>query len=81
MPSFHRIDFTSVNLNLQLLVSILFSAAVLKLSKKKMFRHQDKIVLIITGSGLKAMEAIEPSEIKIQHASLLSLESTLDKLL
>lgn len=56
-------------------------AAVLKLSKKKIFRHQDKIVLIITGSGLKAMETIEPSEIKIHHASLLSLESTLDKLL
>jgi len=56
-------------------------AALLKLSEKMKFESQDKIVLIITGSGLKAMQALKPIRSKIHRASLSSLEKTVNSLL
>jgi threonine synthase len=51
-------------------------AGLLKLSGKERLQANDRIVLVVTGSGLKAMDALEPSRINIQEASLSGLEKT-----
>lgn len=56
-------------------------AGLLKLSKNVEFKNKDKIVLVITGSGLKALKTIEPSQINVHHASLTNLENTISSLL
>jgi threonine synthase len=45
------------------------------------FKSQDKIVLIITGSGLKAMQAWKPIRSKIHQTSLSKLEKTMNSLM
>jgi len=52
-------------------------AGLLKLSKKLKFKTRDKIVLVITGSGLKAMKALESFKLDVHQASLSSLEKTM----
>jgi threonine synthase len=52
-------------------------AGLLKLSKKMKFKTKDKIVLVITGSGLKAMKALESFKLDVHQASLSSLEKTM----
>lgn len=56
-------------------------AGLLKLSQKIKFKEKNPIVLIITGSGLKAMESLESTRIDIHQASLSNLERTIDSLL
>ena len=56
-------------------------AGLLKLSKKMKFKTTDNIVLVITGSGLKALKAIESSQINVHQASISDLENTLGSLL
>jgi threonine synthase len=56
-------------------------AGFLKLSQKIKFREKSPIVLIITGSGLKAMESLESSKRNVHHSSLSDLERTIDSLL
>jgi len=51
-------------------------AGLLKLSGKEKLQANDKIVLVVTGSGLKAMDALEPSRINVREASLSGLEKT-----
>ncbi len=49
-------------------------AGLLKLAKKRKFRPSDKIVLVITGSGIKALDALESAEISVHHTGLSDLE-------
>jgi len=49
-------------------------AGLLKLAKKREFRSSDRIVLVITGSGVKALDALESSKISVQHTDLSNLE-------
>lgn len=56
-------------------------AGLLKLSKESKLNANDQIVLVITGSGLKAMKALSSSRIKFHEASLSNLESTVSALL
>jgi threonine synthase len=49
-------------------------AALLKLSRKLKFKSQARIVLIITGSGLKSIQALKSLRLNIHQASLSSLE-------
>ena len=56
-------------------------AGLLKLSGKVKLRADDLIVLVITGSGLKAMNVLEPSRINVREASLSSLEKTISSIL
>jgi len=56
-------------------------AALLKLSEKSKLDVKDKIVLVITGSGLKAMKDLESFKINVHHASLSSLEEKMNSLL
>jgi threonine synthase len=56
-------------------------AALLKLSKNMEFESHDKIVLIITGSGLKAVRALKSLILNIHQASLSSLDEILNSLL
>ena len=56
-------------------------AGLLKLSGKEKLQADDRIVLVITGSGLKAMNVLEPSRINVREASLSSLERTISLIL
>jgi len=56
-------------------------AGLLKLSGKVKLQADDLIVLVITGSGLKAMNVLEPSRINVREASLSSLEKTISSIL
>lgn len=56
-------------------------AGMLKLSQNIRLRGKDPIVLIITGSGLKAMESLESSKRNIHHSSLSNLEGKIGSLL
>jgi threonine synthase len=49
-------------------------AGLIKLSKKQHIRLRGEIVLVITGSGLKAMETLKLQNILVQAASLTALE-------
>ena len=52
-------------------------AALLKLSKKIKFSQDDQVVLIITGSGLRAMKVLKSVPINIQRTSLADLAQTI----
>ncbi len=56
-------------------------AGLIKLSREIKLEKEDPIVLVITGSGLKAMESLEPSEMNVHHTSLLNLDRAIDSLL
>ncbi len=56
-------------------------AALLKLSENMEFESHDKIVLIITGSGSKAIPALKSIELNIHQTSLSDLEKTMNSLL
>jgi threonine synthase len=56
-------------------------AALLNLSEEMKFEGHDKIVLIITGSGLKAVRALKSLKLSIHQASLSNLERTMNSLL
>lgn len=56
-------------------------AALLKLSKETKLEKNNPIVLVVTGSGLKAMESLNSSRIDTHQANLSSLEKTIDSLL
>jgi threonine synthase len=61
--------------------SAIVLAGLIQLSQKIKFKGKDSIVLIITGSGLKAMETLDPSKRDALHSSLSNLESTIGSLL
>lgn len=52
-------------------------AAFFQMAKKKVFRDTDKIVLVISGTGLKNMKVLDPSLMKFYRSSLMTLEDTL----
>lgn len=56
-------------------------AGLLKLSKNVKFMTGDNIVLVITGSGLKALKTIEPSKINVHQASISNLDDTIGSIL
>jgi threonine synthase len=56
-------------------------AGLLKLSKNGKFIKRDNIVLVVTGSGLKALKTIESSQINVYHASFSDLENTISSIL
>jgi threonine synthase len=56
-------------------------AGLLKLSGQVKLEENDPIVLVITGSGLKAMNVLEPSKINVREASLSGLEKTFSSIL
>ena len=56
-------------------------AGLIKLSKEIRMEKKDSIVLVITGSGLKALEALGPSQHRVHQATLSTLERTIDSLL
>jgi threonine synthase len=56
-------------------------AGLLKLYGKMNLRANDRIVLVVTGSGLKAMNVLEPSKINAREASLPNLEETISSIL
>ncbi len=55
-------------------------AGLLKLSKKKAFQPNDQIVLMITGSGVKALDTLESSQISVRHTGLFDLEKQIKSL-
>lgn len=56
-------------------------AALRRLSKKMKFGVRDRIVLVITGSGLKTLEDLDPSTTKAEEASLEDLEKKIQSVL
>lgn len=59
-------------------------AGLLKLSKKLKFTHTDQdneIILIITGSGLKTVKALESNKMNIYCSSLSNLDETMKSIL
>ncbi|UCC40588.1 MAG: threonine synthase [Candidatus Aminicenantes bacterium] len=56
-------------------------AGLLKFSKNVKFKTRVNIVLVITGSGLKALKSIESSRINVHQASLSDLENTIGSIL
>jgi threonine synthase len=56
-------------------------AGLLKLSRESKLHLKGQVVLVITGSGLKAVKALASSRIKVHGATLSNLESTLNTLL
>ncbi len=56
-------------------------AALRRLSKKMKFGVRDRIVLVITGSGLKTLEDVDPSMTKGEEASLKDLEKKIQSVL
>lgn len=55
-------------------------AGLMKLSQKIKFSLDDLIVLVITGSGLKALKTLNAKRMNIYHSSLNRLENMLDSL-
>jgi len=56
-------------------------AALRRISKKMKFGVRDRIVLVITGSGLKTLEDLDPSMTKAEEASLEDLEKKIQSVL
>jgi len=52
-------------------------AAVLRLAQRNAFSGREKIVLVITGSGLKTIEDLDPERLDIREADLDSLDEAL----
>ena len=52
-------------------------AGLLKLSRELKLGAKDQIVLVITGSGMKAVKALASSRIKVHETTLSNLESTM----
>jgi threonine synthase len=55
-------------------------AGLLKLQKKQKFDPQDRIILVITGSGVKNIKVLDKSRMKIHDASLSELSKTMASL-
>lgn len=55
-------------------------AGLIKLSENRKFKANDQIVLVIIGSGLKAVKAMDTSKINIHHTALLNLEEKIKSL-
>lgn len=55
-------------------------AAVLKLSEKHKFKTKDKIVLLITGSGLKSIEDLDSSKITLHQTTLSNLDKKMESI-
>jgi threonine synthase len=53
-------------------------AAFLKMARRGLVPLRSRTVLIVTGSGLKTVEDIDPSRLRLFEADLDGLESTLD---
>lgn len=56
-------------------------AGLFKLSKEIRIEKKDSIVLIITGSGLKALDVLDSSQHSVHQATLSTLERTIGSLL
>jgi threonine synthase len=55
-------------------------AGLLKLSNQVRLTPEDDVVLLITGTGLKNLEALDPARMKIRTSSLSDLEGILSGL-
>jgi threonine synthase len=56
-------------------------AGLIKLSREIKLEKKNPIVLVITGSGLKAMESVEPSKMNVYNSPLSNLDRVIDSLL
>lgn len=56
-------------------------AGVFRLAKKRIFKDRDRIVLVITGSGLKTIEDLDIARIDYHEGAVDGLEKTLDSVL
>ncbi len=56
-------------------------AGFFKLSKRIKFDSKDRIILIITGSGLKGIKNFDCSKMNIQNSTLLKLDETISSIL
>lgn len=52
-------------------------AGFFQMSGKKPFKNTDKIVLVITGTGMKNLKVLDSSQMNFYHSTLSTLESTL----
>lgn len=52
-------------------------AGFLKLAKTNLFTEEDKIVLVLTGTGLKNLKTLNPREMNLHHSTLSNLEETI----
>jgi threonine synthase len=53
-------------------------AALIRLSKEKKLAQEETVVLVLTGSGLKAPKALEAHSLRIEEAELAGLEKKLE---
>ena len=52
-------------------------AGFLKLQKKRKFSSTDRIVLVITGAGVKHIKVLDPDAMKIKHTDLSELDKSI----
>jgi threonine synthase len=52
-------------------------AGLLKLQKKRKFSSTDRIVLVITGAGVKNINVLDPDTMKIKHTDLSELDKSI----
>jgi threonine synthase len=52
-------------------------AGFLQMSKKNAFINTDRVVLVVTGTGMKNLKVLDPSSMKFHHSDLSALEDTL----
>ncbi len=52
-------------------------AGFFQMSKTNIFKDTDKVVLVISGTGMKNLKVLDSSLMKFYHSSLLTLEDTL----
>jgi threonine synthase len=52
-------------------------AGFFQMAKTDIFKSTDKVVLVVTGTGMKNMKVLDPSQMSFFHSSLFNLEDTL----
>jgi threonine synthase len=52
-------------------------AGFLQMSKTNTFKDTDKVVLVVSGTGMKNMKILDSSRMSFFHSSLSNLEDTL----
>jgi threonine synthase len=47
------------------------------MAKTNTFKDSDKVVLVVTGTGMKNMKVLDSTKMNFYHSSLSTLENTL----
>jgi threonine synthase len=58
--------------------SAVTAAGLIRISKEKKLTQEEIAVLVLTGSGLKAPEALEAHSLRVEEAELAGLEKKLE---